>query len=145
MSKVSNNHKPAMNRRTALSAAAVAPALAMPAMASPTDPIVPLYREWKQKRDKWVRLAEIDDWDAPHMCELHDRRHSLQAEISAMRATTMDGLICQIRILTIEHAHERLEGTDAAKEADWTCHALVPAPSAHLSHLPFESDGAFPA
>ena len=96
---------PALSRRTLLTALpASGMALALPAVAEPVDPIMPLYHEWYHARADWLRLADIvDDWDTEPMLTLWDRRFAAFEKLGDMTPCTMAGIAALADVLWKEN------------------------------------------
>ncbi|MEQ5870029.1 hypothetical protein J4E08_08955 [Sagittula sp. NFXS13] len=89
---------PTMSRRallTALPASGVALALPAVTMADRPDPLVPLYREWRDARRTWLELADLPgngDWDDPRSLAAEARENAAEEAMLTLKPTSLEGI-----------------------------------------------------
>ncbi|MCB9943454.1 MAG: hypothetical protein H6851_07520 [Geminicoccaceae bacterium] len=87
-------------RRILLATAAATP-LATPAIAAPVDPVIPLCEEYF-RRAKWLQSGNhgLDDEQFEAECDAWMRVFD---QLAAIRPTTIEGVIMQLRAFHREH------------------------------------------
>lgn len=87
--------------RRALLATAAASPLATPALAAPVDPVIPLCEEYFRRAD-WLQSGEhgLDDEQFEAECDAWMRVFD---QLAAIRPTTIEGVINQLRAFHREH------------------------------------------
>lgn len=92
-----------INRRTLLAALPVSGlAAALPAQASLTDPVVPLYHEWLAARAEWERLSEIpgnEDFDSPESIVADQRADAALDAMIELTPTSAEGVAALVHVL----------------------------------------------
>ena len=88
-----------ITRRATLAASVTLPLLPVAAFATPADPVVEAYREWRAAYD--ANAASIDsgvDTDTPEGQVLSDREWAAHRALADAVATTPAGLACQVML-----------------------------------------------
>lgn len=95
-----------INRRNLITALTISPALTLStvqgASASPSDPILPLYREWLDARAEWKRVSYLpgnENFDLPESVEADKRENAALAALVEATPTTLEGMAALIHVL----------------------------------------------
>ena len=88
-----------ITRRTALAASVTLPLLPVSAYATPADPAVEAYEEWRAAYGAFEGSMDRPDWpdDCPIVRGAHDREMAARRILSDAVATTPAGIACQVR------------------------------------------------
>lgn len=88
-----------MNRRSLLTAALAAPALAVPAAAATETPVMALFRQWKAHND-WINGPEMADLDNQAFDALCDDDMDMIRQIIRTPAVTAQDLCAKLLAVT---------------------------------------------
>jgi hypothetical protein len=102
-----------INRRCILSAAAVLPALAVPAVGIPDSPDADVFAAAQAVENAWRALGRVRQPMTP--ADEVPELPSAERQLADTRATTMDGLRCKARIAALlreqDHAVRPITGS----------------------------------
>lgn len=76
-------------------AVVVAPA----ALAAPQDPILPLYRQWREAHEAWKARVNTHDWEGPEMTALAEREEAAFNLMIDMTPTSLAGIAALAHVM----------------------------------------------
>lgn len=96
-------------RRAVLKAApAIAVTASVPAAlaAMPVeDPVLPIYRRWREAREEWMAKSEAGhDWEGADMQALEDAEYAALDELIAATPTTLAGIAALAHVFWVKQA-----------------------------------------